>query len=199
MTALVALTGGIASGKSSAARRFESLGIRVTDADDVAAEVLSRGSPVLDAIRETFGAGALTAHGDYNRKAMRELVFGDERAREQLNAIVHPAVRELTQRKLSQPCDMPYQIWSIPLLLETQQQSVPDRIVVVDVPEDIQIERVMARDGVSETSARHALAAQTGRHERLAVADYVIHNDSSVEALTSQVDFLHQRLMEELS
>lgn len=196
MTALVALTGGIASGKSSAARRFAQLGIRVTDADDVAADVLAAGSPALDQLRDVFGTAVLTPSGDYNRKAMRELVFGDERALQQLNAIVHPAVRERTQALLAEPHDKPYQIWSIPLLLETGQQGIPDRIIVVDLPEALQIQRVIARDRVTEASARRTLGAQASRKARLAIADYVIHNDSSLEALDSQVDYLHQTLMD---
>ena len=199
MTPVVALTGGIASGKSAAAARFETHGIQITDADAIAGQILSRGSTVLEQIRETFGDQALTLNGEYNRPWMRELVFSQPDQLKVLNSIVHPAVREQTQLELAKPTAQPYQIWMIPLLVETGQADQADRVVVVDVGRDTQLSRLLDRDGVTQKSAERTLAAQATRAERQAVADYLLNNEGSLEALNSQVDSLHQKLIEEFS
>jgi dephospho-CoA kinase len=199
MTPVVALTGGIASGKSAAASRFETHGIQVTDADAIAAQILSPGSDALDQIRETFGDQSLTPNGEYNRPWMRELVFGQPDQLQVLNSIVHPAVRAHTQIALAKPKTQPYQIWMIPLLVETGQADQADRVVVVDVTRETQLSRLLDRDGVTPESAERTLAAQASRSERQAVADYLIHNEGSLEVLYGQVDSLHQRLSKEFS
>ena len=199
MTPVVALTGGIASGKSAAAARFETHGITITDADAIAAQILSPGSPVLEQIRETFGDQALTPHGEYNRPWMRELVFSQPNQLQVLNSIVHPAVRAQTRLELAKPKAQPYQIWMIPLLVETGQADQADRVVVVDASRDTQLARLLDRDGVTQESAERTLAVQATREERQAVADYLINNEGSLEALHSQVDSLHQRLSKEFS
>lgn len=172
---LVALTGGIASGKSAACRRFEQLGIRVTDADVIAASVL-QDSKVLGELVNHFGNTAIDEHGQYNRPAMRQRVFSDPSALAQLNAIVHPRVRSATQQALAQPHSAAYQIWAIPLLIETHQTDIPDRIVVLDIDPETQISRLMQRDGVDRAGAMAAIANQTDPQRRLAVADYVLDN-----------------------
>jgi dephospho-CoA kinase len=199
MTPVVALTGGIASGKSAAASRFETHGIQVTDADAIAAQILSPGSDALDQIRETFGDQSLTPNGEYNRPWMRELVFGQPDQLQVLNSIVHPAVRAHTQIALAKPKTQPYQIWMIPLLVETGQADQADRVVVVDVTRETQLSRLLDRDGVTPESAERTLAAQASRSERQAVADYLIDNEGSLEVLYGQVDSLHQRLSKEFS
>ena len=199
MMPIVALTGGIASGKSAAAARFEAHGIPITDADAIAGRILSPGSDVLDQIRETFGDQALTPAGEYNRPWMRELVFGQPNQLQVLNSIVHPAVRAQTQIELAKPKTQPYQIWMIPLLVETGQADQADRIVVVDVSRETQLSRLLKRDGVTLESAERTLTAQATREERQAIADYLINNEGSLEALHSQVDSLHQKLSKEFS
>ena len=199
MTPVVALTGGIASGKSAAAARLETHGISITDADAIAGQILSPGSSVLEQIRETFGNQALTPNGEYNRPWMRELVFSQPNQLQVLNSIVHPAVRAQTQLELAKPKTQPYQIWMIPLLVETGQAEQAARVVVVDVSRDTQLSRLLDRDGVTQESAERTLAAQATREERQAVADYLIKNEGSLEALHSQVDSLHHRLSKEFS
>ena len=199
MTPVVALTGGIASGKSAAAARFESQGIPVTDADAIAGQILSPGSSVLEQIREAFGDEALTHNGEYNRPWMRELVFSQPDKLQVLNSIVHPAVRAQTQLKLATPKTQPYQIWMIPLLVETGQSDQADRVVVVDVSRETQLSRLLDRDGVTQESAGRTLAAQATREERQAIADYLINNEGALEGLHSQVDSLHHRLSKEFS
>ena len=199
MTPVVALTGGIASGKSAAAARFETHGISITDADAIAGRILSPGSDVLDQIRDTFGEQALTPAGEYNRPWMRELVFRQPDQLQVLNSIVHPAVRAKTQIALAKPKTQPYQIWMIPLLVETGQADQADRVVVVDVSRETQLSRLLKRDGVTQESAERTLAAQAARAERRAIADYLINNEGSLEALYGQVDSLHQKLSKEFS
>ena len=199
MTPVVALTGGIASGKSAAAARFESHGIPIIDADAIAGQILSPGSTVLEQIRDTFGDQALTSSGQYNRPWMRERVFSQPDQLQVLNAIVHPAVQAQTQLALAEPKAQPYQIWMIPLLVETGQADQADRIVVVDVLRETQLARLLDRDGVTLESAERTLAAQASRSERQAVADYLIDNEGALEVLYGQVDSLHQRLSKEFS
>lgn len=198
MTPVVALTGGIASGKSAAARRFESLGIRITDADAIAHALLSPGSPLLKDIRRAFGPQALTESGTYDRAWMRQQVFSDDRARERLNAIVHPAVRKQTWAQLEIPDRKPYQIWMIPLLVETQQEDQADAIIAVDVSPETQLTRLLSRDGVDPAQAQRTLDAQASRETRNAAADYLLNNEGSLEALHQRVDWLHQRLIQDL-
>ena len=199
MTPVVALTGGIASGKSAAARHFESLGIRVTDADAIAHSLMMPGSPVLRQIVDSFGPQALTDQGSYNRPWMRQQVFADPDALARLNAIVHPAVRRQTWLQLEEPSAQPYQIWMIPLLLETGQEDEPDAVVVVDVSRDTQLERLLARDGVTPDSAQRTLDAQASRQARLAIADYQLNNEGTLAELHRRVEWLHQRLIQDLA
>ena len=130
---------------------------------------------------------------------MRELVFSQPDQLQVLNSIVHPAVRAQTQLELAKPKTQPYQIWMIPLLVETGQADQADRVVVVDVSRDTQLSRLLDRDGVTQESAERTLAAQATREERQAIADYLINNEGSLEALHSQVDSLNQRLSKEFS
>ena len=192
---LVALTGGIASGKTSACQAFEALGIRITDADLIATDVLKKPS-VLEQIVDRFGPDALDDEGLYHRPYMRERVFADAQARADLNAIVHPVIRQHTHQALSEPFSGPYQIWAIPLLVETQQTEVPDKIVVIDTSAESQLSRLRQRDRVTDESARNALASQASRKDRLAVADYVIDNSHDLAWLQQQVQSVHQQLMD---
>ncbi|HJR74848.1 MAG TPA: dephospho-CoA kinase [Luteimonas sp.] len=194
---IVGLTGGVASGKTAAARCFEALGVTVADADVAAREAVAPGSEGLDEVVAVFGEGVLDASGGLDRAAMRRRVFADEAARKRLEVIVHPRVR----KALKAACEAargPYAIAAIPLLAEGGgREAYPwlDRILVIDVPRETQIERLIRRDGVDAALAERMLAAQAGRELRLTIADDVIVNDGSLQALEAQVTALHARYL----
>ncbi len=192
---LVGLTGGIASGKSLVSSSFEQLGVPVIDADLLAREVVSPGSPGLQTLARHFGPGIITADGELNRAALRHIVFADPAERAFLDDTLHPLIRQLSEQRIQALAQQahPYVIYAMPLLLETAQQKRFDRIVVVDVPESVQMARLLARDGSSESEARAILASQATREERLAIADDVIDNAGSIEETRQQVAALHKR------
>ncbi|HEV2608103.1 MAG TPA: dephospho-CoA kinase [Xanthomonadaceae bacterium] len=190
---VVAITGGIASGKSEVSRRFEQLGIVVADADVFARKLVELGQPALEAIVARFGGGVLHADGRLDRSALRRIVFDDECARHDLEAILHPRIRAT----LSDACIAargPYAMAAIPLLTEGGGRSAYPwlaRILVVDVPRDVQLQRLLQRDGSSLEQAERILAAQATREQRLAIADDVIDNSGDIAALAPQVTALH--------
>jgi dephospho-CoA kinase len=192
----IGLTGGIASGKSAAAAVFAGLGVPVIDSDVIAREVVAPGSPGLAAIRARFGDGVLQADGQLDRRALRAQVFADPAARRDLEALTHPLIRQ-KMAALSAAAGGPYQIHAIPLLVEggVKRPGI-DRVLVIDCPEALQIQRVMARDRVDEAGARAVLAAQATRAQRLAAADDVIVNDRGLDALQDAVTALHRRYLE---
>jgi len=193
---VVALTGGVASGKSAVARRFEALGIHVYDADVAAREVVAPREPALAEIEFVFGAGVLQADGSLDRRAMRERVFADPDARRKLEAIIHPRVRAWLRRRVGMDRG-PYCMLAIPLLVENRAAyEWVDRVLVVDAPEALQIERLMRRDGVTRDAAQRVLDAQSTRAQRLAIADEVIVNEGEESALDAQVAALHARYLE---
>ena len=189
----VALTGGIASGKSEVECRFRALGVHVADADVAAREVVAPGTPGLAEVVQAFGPGALGPDGAMDRAAMRRRVFADEAARRRLEAIIHPRVRAA----LRADCEAargPYAIAAIPLFVEAGAEAYApwvDRVLVVDVPVEVQLERLLRRDGIDEALAWRMIRAQATRAERLAVADDVIRNDGPLEALDAEVARLH--------
>lgn len=192
----VALTGGIASGKSAVEQRFKSLGAHVYDADHAARVVVEPESDGLAAIVTAFGDEVLNSQGQLDRPAMRQRIFADPAARKTLEAIVHPRVRQWMLEH-AQADAGPYVMLSIPLLTENSgHYRWVDRIVVVDVPETTQIKRLVMRDGVDETLTTRILASQASRSARLALADDVIDNDGPVTALDAQVATLHQRYLD---
>ncbi len=192
---VVALTGGIASGKSAVTRRFEALGINVHDADVAAREVVKPGSEGLAAIVQTFGPGVLDDQGGLDRAAMRRRVFADDMARRQLEAIIHPRVRAwLRERVATDPG--PYCVLAIPLLAENiGQYRWVDRILVVDAPESVQLARLVRRDGIDEALARRMIERQASRDQRLALADDLVENTGEEFALDALVGALHQRYL----
>lgn len=193
---VVALTGGIASGKTAVARRFEASGIAVHDADVAAREVVAPREPALAEIEFVFGAGVLQADGSLDRRAMRERVFADPEARKKLEAIIHPRVRAWLRRRVGMDRG-PYCVLAIPLLVENRAEyDWVDRVLVVDAPEALQIERLMRRDGITRDAAQRMLDAQSTRAQRLAMADDVIVNDGEESALDAQVAALHARYLE---
>lgn len=187
---LVALTGGIASGKTAVAELFAALGVPVIDTDQIARDVVEPGTPTLARLIEAFGADVLDASGRLDRAAMRQRVFADPEQRKRLEAITHPAIREELSRRSAQAGGL-YQIHVIPLLVETGRTTSYDRVLVVDCPEEVQLQRLMARDGTSEADARRILAAQASREQRLEVADDVIENTGTLDDLRRFVETLH--------
>ena len=192
---VVALTGGVAAGKSAVSRRFEAHGIHVYDADIAAREVVAPGTPGLAAIVAAFG-DVLDTDGRLDRPAMRQRVFNDPAARLALEAIIHPRVRERLHEQ-AQADRGAYCLLAIPLLAEniTHYRWV-DRVLLVDVPEAVQLSRLLARDGIDEALARSMLANQASRAQRLAIADDIIDNSGDETALDDQVAALHQRYLE---
>lgn len=192
---IVAVTGGIASGKSAVTARFEQLGVPVIDADLIARDLVEPGEAALAEIVQRFGAGVLDAEGRLDRRQLRQRIFSDAGARRDLEAILHPRIRE-RMRERALAAAAPYVVLAIPLLTASSRYPFIDRVLVVDVPEALQIERLTRRDGVDEAGARAALGAQISRSERRALADDVIDNSGSLEALAAAVDALHARYLQ---
>ena len=188
----VGLTGGIASGKTSVSRLFARLGVPIIDTDVIARDVVAPGTPLLQQVDQELGPGLIGAHGALQRRQLRERVFADPDARRRLEALLHPAIRAEVARQSAQATG-PYHILVIPLLVEGQGRIPVERVLVVDCPEELQIQRLQARDGSSLAEARAMLAAQTSRAGRLAAADDVIVNDGDPDRLEGAVAALHQK------
>lgn len=191
---VIGLTGGIASGKSAIAQHFEALGVPVLDADQVSREVVAPPSPALQEIVRVFGDDALLPDGTLDRRRMRERIFADATAKQQLEAILHP---HMSQR-MSDWCKAqtaPYCILSIAILIETNMRKLVHRTLVVDTPVELQFARLISRDNISETLAHSMIAAQTSREVRLAAADDVILNAGTFTQSQQQVATLHQRYL----
>ena len=191
---IIGLTGGIASGKSAATAAFAARGIAIADADLAARDAVARGSAGLAEIVDTFGAGALAADGQLDRAAMRRRVFEDPDARARLEAIIHPRVR-LALRAACEAATSPYAVAAIPLLAEGGRDAYPwlHRVLVIDVPPDVQMARLLARDGIDERLAARMVAAQASRAARLAIADDVLVNDGTLDALDQGIEALDRR------
>ncbi len=192
-TYCIGLTGGIASGKTAVASAFESLGILVADADVAARDAVAVGSDGLAEVVAAFGIDVLDADGRLDRAAMRKRVFGDDSARKRLEAIIHPRVRETLARQCAQ-ASSPYAIAAIPLLAEVGGRAAYpwlQRILVVDVPADVQRERLTRRDGIDVPLAEKMIAAQATREQRLAIADDIIVNAGGLDDLQQHVSALH--------
>jgi dephospho-CoA kinase len=191
----VGLTGGIASGKSTAAKFFGSLGVPILDSDQIARDVVEPGQPPLERLVERFGPGILTSDGHLDRPALRNIVFSDPKARADLEALTHPAIGAALEAQ-SAAAGGPYQILVIPLLVEKNLSSHVDRVLVVDCDEELQIRRLRDRDGSTREQVAAILKAQAPRAARLKAADDVIRNDSDMNAVRDQVAALHARYLE---
>ena len=191
----VGLTGGIASGKSTAAKFFGALGVPILDSDQIARDVVEPGQPPLERLVERFGPGILTPDGHLDRPALREIVFSDPKARADLEALTHPAIGAAMEAH-SAEAGGPYQILVIPLLVEKNLAAHVDRVLVVDCEEDLQIRRLRDRDGSTPEQIEAILRAQVPRAARLKAADDVIHNDTDMSAVREQVAALHPRYLE---
>jgi dephospho-CoA kinase len=190
----IGLTGGIASGKSTVARRFAELGVPVIDADEAARAVVAAGKPGLAQVLERFGSGVAGENGELDRRALRELIFKDRGSRRDLEAILHPLIRADMERSADVAVG-PYVVMAIPLLVEGGARDRVDRVLVVDVDEAVQLQRVRARDGCTEDQARAILASQASRSARLAAADDVLLNTGTVTDLRQAVDRLHAQYL----
>ena len=191
----VGLTGGIGSGKSSAADCFALLGAAVVDTDAISHELTRPGGAAIGKLRAEFGDECLSADGALDRAAMRRRVFGDPDARRRLEAVLHPLIRETALTRVA-AAQAPYVVVVVPLLLETgAYRAIIQRVLVVDCDEATQVRRTMARSGLSEQDVRAIMAAQLPRAVRLARADDVIHNDGDLEALRRQAAALHAQYL----
>lgn len=187
---VVGVTGGIGSGKSAVTDRFAELNICVVDADVVARVVVEPGKPALRKIAEHFGSHLILENGALDRAALREIVFTDKEQRLWLERLTHPLIGEEITRQL-QASQSPYTIFVSPLLIETSQHALADRILLVDVPVELQIKRTMARDNNNEDQVRAIIASQASREDRLRRADDVIVNDKDLAHLDREVARLH--------
>ena len=191
----VGLTGGIASGKSTAAKFFGALGVPILDSDQIARDVVEPGQPPLERLVARFGPSILTPDGHLDRPALRDIVFSDPKARADLEALTHPAIGAALEAR-SATAGGPYQILVIPLLVEKHLGSHVNRVLVVDCDEALQIRRLRARDGSTPKQAQAILDAQVSRTTRLKAADDVITNDADMSAVSAQVTALHTRYLE---
>jgi len=189
MTYIVALTGGIASGKSTVAELFASRQIETIDADLIAREVVEPGQPALAKIRDYFGDQVLLHDGQLDRKKLREIIFSIPEHKQWLNNLLHPLIQQRTQQSIAK-CPGPWCLWVVPLLVENQLQHLAQRVIVVDSEEEKQIERVCERDGISRSQALAIIHSQATRQQRLAIADEVIDNNLSKSALAEKVSQL---------
>lgn len=187
----IALTGGIASGKSAVAEKFAELGVPIIDTDVLARGVVAPGMPGLAQVVAHFGQDVLAADGSLDRRRLRERIFRDAAARKFLEGVLHPLIRD-EQERLAQQLGGAYQIHVVPLLVENGLQSNYDRVLVVDCPAETQLQRLMDRDGSTLEDARRILAAQATREQRLKAADDVIENTGSLATLGERVQQLHR-------
>lgn len=188
---ILGLTGGIGSGKSAAAEHFAALGVHMVDADHAARWVVEPGRPALAKIVDRFGDAVLLPDGQLNRAALRERIFTSEEERRWLEQLLHPLIGQEIAANLAR-AESPYAILVSPLLVESGQHRMTQRVLVVDTPEHLQLERTMRRDKVSEEQVRAILKAQAMREDRLKHADDVLLNDGDLAHLRQQVERLHQ-------
>jgi dephospho-CoA kinase len=193
---VVGLTGGIAAGKSTATAFFQDRGVPVIDADEVARDVVAAGTPGLAAVVAAFGPHILQADGTLDRRRLREVVFADPAQRLRLEAILHPLINSRIRDRLQQVTG-PYCILAVPLLIESANlRALVSRVLVIDVPEEVQLARLMQRDRMSAEQSRAMLAAQASRAQRLEGADDVVDNATDITALTRQLESVHERYLE---
>lgn len=193
---VVGLTGGIAAGKSTATAFFQERGVPVIDADEVARDVVAPGTPGLAAVVAAFGSQILQADGTLDRRRLREVVFAEPAERRRLEAILHPLIQAEIRARLQQVRG-PYCIVAVPLLIESAAlRALVHRVLVIDVPVEVQLARLMQRDGMSAEQCQAMLAAQASRARRLEAADDVVDNATDIVALTHQLESVHTRYLE---
>ena len=192
---VVGVTGGIGSGKTTICREFAALGAPVIDTDQVARDVVAPGSPGLAAVVAAFGPEVLTADGQLDRRRVRQLVFATPALREQLEAILHPLIRQETDARV-QAAGFPYCLVCIPLLVERGGGNRVNRVLVIDCPTEVQIARVMARDELTAPEVAAIMRTQASREDRLAVAHDVLENTGDIAHLRPQISALHARYLQ---
>ena len=193
---VVALTGGIGSGKSTVAEAFLALGVTVVDADAIAHRLTAPGGAAMDAIAAEFGASMRSPDGALDRNRMRQQAFSDDSARRRLEAILHPMIRQVTDADILAATSQ-YVIWAVPLLFEGggDGHQRAQRVLVVDCPEQLQISRVMARSGLKRSDVEAIMARQVSRAERLQHADDVLQNNGSIDQLKAPIEALHRNYL----
>ncbi len=195
MTYIIGITGGIGSGKTAVSDHFEHLGITVVDADLASRAVVELGTPALASIAQHFGEQVLQTDGSLDRAHLRRAIFEDPAQRQWLEALLHPLIRDEIVSGL-ESAKSPYALLVSPLLIESGQSQLTQRVLVVDVPEELQLSRTTARDNNSEQQVKAIMAAQASRQQRLDAADDVVLNDGTLEHLQAQVETLHQQYLE---
>lgn len=192
----VGLTGGIGSGKTAVSDYFQTLGISVLDTDVIAREVVQAGSDVLRQIQAQFGDDIVDKKGALLRDKLRSIVFTDTLKRQQLETIVHPAIRlQLRQQLSALPASTPYCVIVIPLLMEKSWQTEVDRILVVSAPRELRIQRILSRQAITPQEIQHIMQSQVSDEERIGIADDVLSNDGSIGELQHKIDRLHQQYL----
>jgi len=191
---VVALTGGIGSGKTTACRLFETLGTPIIDADLIARSLVEPGKPALDEITQQFGSSVLTTKGTLDRKRVRQLIFSDREKRHLLESILHPRIRREMVRRIAE-LTTPYCIVAIPLLVESGQMEIADRVLVIDTTESEQLQRVIERDEQAKEAVAAIISSQASRAARLALADDIIDNSGDIGHLQAQVESYHQKYL----
>ena len=194
MPYVVALSGGVASGKSTIANLFAQLGVPIIDADIIARQVVEVGTEALAQIVKHFSTEILLPNGELDRSQLREIIFNNDHERLWLNNLLHPIIHQITQKQIAKQT-APYVIWVVPLLIENNLHQLADRILMVDVPETLQMERLIYRDKISESLAKRMIRTQVPLAERLSYADDIIVNNGNLASLSEQVNKLHQQYL----
>ncbi|MTC44121.1 dephospho-CoA kinase [Providencia sp. wls1921] len=194
MSYIVALTGGIGSGKTTVANEFAKLGVPLVDADIIARQVVEPNTPALISIQQHFGQNVLNHDGTLNRGFLRSVVFSEPKEKAWLNALLHPLIQQETQKQLQQ-VNYPYVLWVVPLLIENKISHLADRVLVVDVTREEQIERTIKRDDTNLEHVINILNAQASREERLSYADDIITNHTNNTELPNRVAELHKQYL----
>jgi dephospho-CoA kinase len=197
----VALTGGVASGKTTVSDHLSELGIPVIDTDRIAHQLTARDGLALPSLRQQFGDGVFLDNGELDRAALRQRVFNNPKERAQLEALLHPLIERSARAQINQAASAapPYVLIVVPLLVESGAFADADQVVVVDVPEAVQVQRLIDRDGIKPELAHAMVAAQASRQARLARADHVLDNNGDRDQLIAQVERLHQQLCDAAS
>lgn len=194
MSYIVALTGGIGSGKTTVANEFAKQGVPLVDADIIARQVVEPNTPALISIQQHFGQNVLNHDGTLNRGFLRSVVFSEPKEKAWLNALLHPLIQQETQKQLQQ-VNYPYVLWVVPLLIENKISHLADRVLVVDVTREEQIERTIKRDDTNLEHVINILNAQASREERLSYADDIITNHTNNTELPNRVAELHKQYL----
>ena len=195
---IVGLTGGIGSGKTAVSEIFRELGADIIDADEISRNLLKKGAPLVKDIVDHFGTESLDAQGNLDRPALRQRIFNDPSAKGWLESLLHPAIRKEIQERIHNSTGC-YILLVVPLLLESGDYDFVDRILVVDIPESLQVERIMQRDGTEAELVRRIIESQATRQQRLEQADDVLDNSGSLDEARTKVRQLHEQYMQAAS